>query len=410
MKNEERKPGLNRREFVKAVGLAGLAAASLPVADVLAAPEPAGAGDGATVPRRVLGKTGVSVPILNLGGMFDTSNNQIVIKQALKWGVNYWDTAEAYGNGQSEEGFGKFLARNPGTRPNVFIVTKLVPSRGANLTERLEQCLARLQTDYVDLFYIHSITSSSDMTPAFRDWGAEMKKRGKIKYFGFSTHTNMAECLAGAARWDWIDAIMFTYNFRVMHDPKMVEAVNACAKAGIGLVAMKTMGGGPGMPKSASSAEMAFAERFLQKGFTDKQAKLRVVWENPQIASICSQMPNLTVLSANVAAALNKTKLAQEDLAIMHQYAQATKSGYCAGCGHLCQGALHGAIPVPEVMRCLMYYRDYGEPELARETFADLPDAVRARLTTVDYSAAERVCPQGLAIGTLMHQAAEMLA
>ena len=406
----ERKNGWNRREFVKAIGLAGLAAASAPVTDVFAAPEPTAETAGAVVPRRVLGKTGVSVPILNLGGMFDTSNNQIIIKQALKWGINYWDTAEAYGNGLSEEGFGKFLARNPGTRANVFIVTKLVPSRGANLTERLEKCLARLQTDYVDLFYIHSITGSSDMTPAFRDWGAEMKKRGKIKYFGFSTHTNMAECLAGAARWDWIDAVMFTYNFRVMTDPKMVEAVNACAKAGIGLVAMKTMGGGPGMPKSESPAELTFAERFLEKGFTDKQAKLKVVWENPQIASICSQMPNLTILSANVAAALNKTKLAQEDYTILQRYAQETKSGYCAGCGHICQAAVAGAVPVPDVMRCLMYYRDYGEPELARATFADLPAQVRERLTRVDYSRAERACPQGLAIGQLVRQAAALFA
>lgn len=410
MSDQEKKTGWNRREFVKAMGLAGLAAASAQISEVFAAPEPAGEAAQAVVPRRVLGKTGVSVPILNLGGMFDTINNQIVIKQALKLGVNYWDTAEAYGNGLSEEGFGKYLARNPGTRQNVFIVTKLVPSRGANLTERLEKCLARLQTDYVDLFYIHSITGSRDMTSAFRDWSAEMKKRGKFKYFGFSTHTNMAECLAGAARWDWIDAVMFTYNFRVMSDPKLVEAVNACAKAGIGLVAMKTMGGGPGMPKSERPTELQFAERFLQKGFTDKQAKLKVVWENPQIASICSQMPNLTILSANVAAALNKTKLAREDLDLLHRYALESKSGYCAGCGQICQTALGGVIPVAEVMRCLMYYREYGEPELARETFADLPERVRQRLTRVDYGQAEQVCPQGLAIGQLMQQAAEMLA
>lgn len=399
--------GLNRREFVKTIGLAGLAAAGAGVTNALAAPAPE-ATDG-LVPRRVLGKTGVSVPILNLGGMFDTINNQIIIKQALKYGINYWDTAEAYGNGLSEEGFGRFLARNPGLRPNIFIVTKLVPSRGANLTERLNKCLARLQTDYVDLFYIHSITASSDMTPAFRDWGAEMKRQGKIKFFGFSTHTNMAECLAGAARWDWIDVIMFTYNFRTMFDPKTVEAINACAKAGIGLVAMKTMGGGPGMPTSESAAEMRFAERFLQKGFTDKQARLKVVWENPQIASICSQMPNLTILTANVAAALNKTQLSQGDLEAVYAYAQETKSCYCAGCSHLCHAAVGGAVPVADIMRCLMYYRDYGEPELARETFAALPATVRQYLAKVDYRRAEQVCPQGLAISRLMRQALEVL-
>jgi len=407
MSNKENKSSWHRRDFLKAMGLAGLAAAG-GITKVMAAPAAAAEG-GATVPRRVLGKTGVSVPILSLGGMFDTINNQLVIKQALKYGINYWDTAESYGNGLSEEGFGRYLARHPGLRPQVFIVTKLVPSRGANLTERLQKCLARLQTDYVDLFYIHSITASSDMTPAFRDWGIEMKKQGKIKYFGFSTHTNMAECLAGAARWEWIDVVMFTYNFRVMSDPKMVAAVEACTQAGIGLVAMKTMGGGPGMPKSETPAELHFAQRFLQKGFTDQQAKLKVVWENPQIASICSQMPNLTILAANAAAAMDKTKLAQADLEAIQAYAQATKSGYCAGCGQICQAAVDGAVPVPEVMRCLMYYREYGEPELARQTFAQLPASVRQRLTAVDYRRAERACPQGLAIGSLMEQAAAVL-
>jgi hypothetical protein len=409
MNQDNKNSGLSRREFVKTVGLAGLAVAGAGVPGAMAAPEPGAGAKTGTMPRRVLGKTGVSVPVLNLGGMFDTINNQLLIKQAMKWGVNYWDTAEAYGNGLSEDGFGRYLARNPGVRQEVFIVTKLVP-QGGNLTSRLDKCLARLQTNYVDLFYIHAITGIGDMTPAFREWGAEMKRAGKIKYFGFSTHTNMADCLAGAARLDWIDAIMFTYNFRIMNEPKMVEAVNACAKAGIGLVAMKTMGGGPGMPKTESPGELKVAERFLKKGFTDKQAKLKVVWENPQIASLCSQMPNLTILSANVAAALDQTKLARADFDSIHQYAQETRADYCAGCGHICQAAAGGTVLVNEVMRCLMYHRDYGEPELARETFAALPEKVRRDLTRVDYSRAERACPQGLAIAALMRQAEEILA
>jgi len=160
----------------------------------------------------------------------------------------------------------------------------------------LNKSLKRLQTDHVDLFFIHAITGIGQMTPAFKAWAAEMKQAGKIKFFGFSTHTNMADCLAGAARLDWIDAVMMTYNFQVMHDPKMQEAVKACEKSGVGLVAMKTMGGGPGAKKTASPAKLEMAEKFLKRGFTDKQAKLKVVWETPQIASLCSQMPNLTIL------------------------------------------------------------------------------------------------------------------
>ena len=236
-----------------------------------------------------------------------------------------------------------------------------------------------------------------------------MKKAGKIKAFGFSTHTNMEDCLLGAAKLDWIDAVMTTYNFQVMNNPKMQEAVNACAKAGVGLVAMKSQAGRPGAPKIASETKLEMVERFLKRGFTDKQAKLKVIWENPHIASICSQMPNLTILSANVAAALDQTKLAREEFDSLRRYALETKSDYCAGCGKICQEAVGGAVPVNEVMRCLMYHRYYGEPELARQTFAGLPGEVRQQLTEVDYSQAEQACPHRLDIAALMRQAKEIL-
>jgi uncharacterized protein len=410
MDEKEKNTGFTRRDFVKAVGLAGLAAAGTGVSSALAVPEkPAGPDKTPAMPKRQLGKTGVEVSILNLGGMFDTINNQLLLKQAVKWGVTFWDTAESYGNGLSEEGFGRFFARNPGARQQIFVTTKLVP-KGGNFTERLNKCLQRLKTDYVDLFYVHAITGIEAMTPEIRAWAAEMKKSGKIKYFGFSTHTNMADCLLGAAKLDWIDAVMLTYNFRIINQPKMVKAVDACVKAGIGLVAMKTMGGGPGMPRTESPAELKIAESFLERGFTKKQAKLKVVWENPHIAGICSQMPNLNILSANVAAARDRTKLAAEDFESFRHYAQETRADYCAGCGNICGRAVAGAVPVSEVMRCLMYHQDYGEPEIARETFAALPEQMRRRLGELDYSQAERLCPQGLAIGELMRRAGEILA
>jgi predicted aldo/keto reductase-like oxidoreductase len=410
MSRKTKDTGVTRRDFVKTVGLAGLAVAGAGVPGAMAAPEASPAPAGAT-PKRKLGKTGVEVSILNLGGMFDTINNQLLLKQALKWGVTYWDTAESYGNGLSEEGYGRFFARNPGARKEIFLVTKVHEAKSpGDLTERLSKSLKRLQTDHVDLFFIHAITGIDEMKPAYKDWAAAMKQAGKIKFFGFSTHTNMADCLAGAAKLDWIDAAMFTYNFQVMNDPKLKEALNACEKAGIGLVAMKSMGGGPGAKKIASKAKLEMADRFLKRGFTDKQAKLKVIWENPQIASLCSQMPNLTILMANVAAARDQVKLTREEIDSLRQYALETQRDYCAGCGSICQAAVGGAVPVNEVMRSLMYHRYYGEPELARETFAKLPQEIRQRLTEVDYSRAEQACPHRLAIAQLMRQAAEMLA
>ncbi len=410
MSRKTKDTDLTRREFMKTVGLAGLAVAGSGVTGAMAAAEqPAAAVKADTMPKRKLGKTGVDVSILNLGCMIDTINNQLLLKQAVKWGVTFWDTAEHYGDTLSEEGIGRFFARNPEARKEIFLVTKL-QTKGGNFTERLDKCLKRLQTSYLDLFFIPALTGIAEMTPAIKDWAAEMKKAGKIKFVGFSTHTNMEDCLLGAAKLDWIDAVMTTYNFQVMHSPKMQEAVNACAQAGVGLVAMKSQAGRPGTPQIAGEAKLEMVDRFLKRGFTDKQAKLKVIWENPNIASICSQMPNLTILSANVAAARDQTKLAREEFDSLRRYALETKADYCAGCGKICREAVGGAVPVNEVMRCLMYHRYYGEPELARLTFAGLGEEVKQRLTEVDYSRAEQACPHGLAIADLMRQAKKMLA
>jgi hypothetical protein len=235
-----------------------------------------------------------------------------------------------------------------------------------------------------------------------------MKKAGKIKLFGFSTHTNMEDCLLAAARAKWIDGIMFTYNFRLMNTQKMKDALAACVNAGIGLVAMKTQAGG--QVKAETEAELRMVGKFLERGFTDKQAKLKAVWENPNIASICSQMPNLTILAANVAASRGLKALAGSDLELLDRFALETRSSYCAGCGRICQAAIGGAVPVSDVMRCLMYYRDYGDHSLAREVYAVLAKETTPQLTDVDYSKAEKACPQGLAIGELMREASRVLA
>ena len=120
-------------------------------------------------------------------------------------------------------------------------------------------------------------------------------------------------------------------------------------------------------------------------------------------------MSNLSVLSSNVAAALDKTSLTAADKAALEQHAQATGSFYCAGCTSLCETALAGCAPVGDVMRSLMYYHGYGDRDLARSVFAGLPDATRRRLGEIDYSAAEQVCPRRLPIAALMKEATELL-
>ena len=100
------------------------------------------------------------------------------------------------------------------------------------------------------------IAGLNEIGEPVKEW-AVADEEGRQIGFGFSTHNNMEDCLVAAAKTNWIDASMFTYNFRLMHTQKMKDAVSACVNTGIGLVAMKTQGGGP--VKTDSEAELQAA-------------------------------------------------------------------------------------------------------------------------------------------------------
>ena len=356
------------------------------------------------VARRKFGQTGVDVSIVSLGCMFPTIDNQIVLKTAYEHGVTHWDTAAGYEKGGSEVGIGLFLEKNPAARKELFIVTKA----GNNFARSLDESLARMKTDYVDLFFVHGPRDLSRVdTAEMKAFAEAAKKSGKIRFFGFSTHSNMPAMLTAAAKLGWIDGIMLTYNYREMHKPEMQAAVDACTKAGIGLTAMKTMAERSG---SDTPEQTALLEPLRAKGFTPGQAKLKAVMANPQIATACVQMPNMKFCRENIAAALDQTQLAADDHAALDRYAAATCHGYCSGCSHLCESALAGAVPVRDVMRQLMYHHHYGPAVDARAMYRELPADTRTRLVQFDYAAAERVCPNRLPIGRMMREASQVLA
>jgi predicted aldo/keto reductase-like oxidoreductase len=198
---------------------------------------------------------------------------------------------------------------------------------------------------------------------------------------------------------------MMSYNYRLMHTDQMRRAVDACVAAGIGLTAMKTQGGGS--IRSSVQSEHEMVSRFLRQGYTDAQAKLKAVWHNPSIASICSEMPNLTLLKANVAAALDRISLSTQDRQLLNRHAEATRSDYCAGCVHICESTLDDPAPIGEVMRALMYWRSYGDRERAVRCYRAISPAGRRQLSRCDYTQAEKQCPQQMAIGRLVRTAFE---
>ena len=217
----------------------------------------------------------------------------------------------------------------------------------------------------------------------------------------------MEECMLAASGLGWIDGIIMRYNYRLMHADEMRSAMEKCAQAGIGLTAMKSQGGG--QIKTDSEIELKLAGRFVKKGFTDAQAKLKAVWEHPNIASICAEMPNMTQLMANVAAAMNRMKLSAREVDLLRQYARETRSDYCTGCTAICESAVDSDIPIGDVMRYLMYARSYGDRHRAKTGFQTIPADIRSRMQGQNYNQAEQRCPQNMAIGSHMREALKEL-
>jgi uncharacterized protein len=394
----------SRRDFLKTAAAATLGSAMM----TLHQAADASGGSEQKVPMRPFGKSGIDVSILSLGGMFDIPSNQLLLKQAVRWGVTYWDTADCYGGGRSEKGIGKYFSRYPQDRKKVFLVTKSDARDPKGMTRLLDRSLKRMDTSYVDLYFVHGIRSIFEIDGDTRKWAEDAKAAGKIRLFGFSTHGNMESCMIGAAKLGWIDGIMMSYNYRLMHTERMERAIDACREAGIGLTAMKTQGGG--QVRTSTEKELELAGRFMKNGFTDGQAKLKAVWENNGIASICSQMPNLTLLMTNAAAAMDRTKLSRTDIRLLEEYAGQTASGYCSGCTHLCEAAIDYRIPIGDVMRCLMYSRSYGERDRAAALFHGLAPNICESIVKEDFSGAEKRCPCRMAIGKLMQAAVDEFA
>jgi uncharacterized protein len=425
---------INRRNFLKTVTAAGITPSLVAVSKVVASADPnkpkdpnavktkpadpnaAQKDSTPQVTKRDLGKTGVKVSCLSIGGDFSFVDKQIVLRKAVEWGVTCWDTALSYGGGQAELGMGQYISSNPGVREKLFITTRSAimrpPINATQLEERLQTSLKRLNVEYVDVYHVaHSLTDPSSLTDEVKQWVESAKKRKLIRFTGFTTHSNMASCLMAAASLGWIDTVTTLYNFRLMQDSQMSTALDACKKAGVGVIAMKALSSGVRRLQAIETeADKKLTSHFIEKGFTDGQAKIKAVMGDERISSVCVGMDSVALVTTNVAAALDRTTLAQDDMQVLNNYAQATCSGHCVGCSQICDAALGGESYVRDIMRYLMYYNSYGDKDKARACFAQIPANVRGRLLMTDYRPAEAHCPQHLPIREYIAEAVEKLA
>jgi uncharacterized protein len=243
---------MNRREFLKSVTAlcaVGSQTSSLIAADTL----PAG-GQHSKLPQRVLGKTGVQVSALALGGVIgmqlppsDTHDPVALADAALDLGITYFDTAPSYNNGQSETNYGHVLARR---RKEVFLATK-TESRAYDGTMRgVEQSLKRLQTDRLDLIQIHGISPTEDLEAWEKPTGVltalrKLREQKVIRYIGVTGHDSATRLREAVERYE-LDTLLTTLNPVSRRKAFREELLAAANRRRMGVIAMKVMGGGNG--------------------------------------------------------------------------------------------------------------------------------------------------------------------
>ena len=235
---------LTRREFIKTTGAV--------TAGVVLSPMTACSDSGFDakgLPTTVLGKTGVKIPlmVMGLGSRFmavDEDKGLEILETAFKSGLYYWDTAAIYKNDKqfSEERIGKIL---PSIREKIFLSTK-VSERNADEAKRtVETSLKRLNTDYIDLYQIHSITNEEEVRkfgdkdgvlPVLQDF----KEQGVIRHIGFTGHTSASAMKLAAEMYDF-DTMLIALNHQQPGEAFEEQPVAYAAGKGMGVLAMKVI-------------------------------------------------------------------------------------------------------------------------------------------------------------------------
>jgi len=294
----------NRREFLQASLAAGAALTLAAGAE--------GADDAASkgLPTRPLGKTGVRVSIIALGGWHigavkDEKEAIKIMHSALDEGLTFFDNAWDYHDGGSEEIMGKALALD-NKRKQCFLMTKNCGRDAKTVKQHIDDSLRRLRTDHIDLMQFHEINYDNDPDWIIERGGlAEMlkaQKAGKVRFVGFTGHKDPHIHLAMLKRHKW-DTVQMPINICDYHYRSFQRLVVPEAnKLGVGVIGMKGLGGGDSHKGRFVAAKVCTAKEA--RGYALSQ----------DIASLVCGIDSMDVLKQDLGIARNFKPLGEEEL------------------------------------------------------------------------------------------------
>lgn len=307
----------NRRTFLKS--LAG-ATAGLTLSSPTFSQETTSDRLGEVLPKRKLGRTGEYVTMLGTGGYHvgwtSERDAQEVIEASLEGGVRFFDTAESYSAGTSEERYGKYLT--PKYRDLVFLTSKTTGRDAKTVQEHLEGTLRRLKVDQIDLYQVHAISTPEDVDRRIEngvlDYLLKAKAQGKFRYLGFTGHQNPhahERMLERTRETDIFDTVLMPVN---VLDPSYFSFTkNVFPKAldrNLGVTSIKSLADGRFFA-SKKEANWTSDDPVIPNYLSIKEA-MHFVWSLP-VSVLISGNENATFMREKIALARSFTKLNEEE-------------------------------------------------------------------------------------------------
>ncbi|MDP4223420.1 MAG: aldo/keto reductase [Bacteroidota bacterium] len=353
----------NRREFLKK-SLLGLSGAALAPGIINGYPELL--SSDLTVPElpvRTLGRTGIKTPLISMGGA--EASTPSFVRAAYEAGIKLFFSATYYGEGKNEQLVGEGLKDLP--RDTFVLGTAVPPDNFDNRTgkfktafdvdsylRKAEGSLKRFGLDHVDIFlFPYAGKRETVMNEGVLKALQQLKKQGKTRFLGIASHSDTEEALNAAVDAGIYDIAMIAYNYKVPGKDSLNAAVTAAVKAGMGVVAMKTIAGA-GRPTSPVNSD----------------AILKWVLQNENITSIVSGMSSLEQMQKNLAMIRNLKMTEQEMKDLNLGLLDKENDLYCRQCRQCIPQCPHD-IDIPTIMRSYMYAYGYSNIPQAWHTLAD---------------------------------------
>lgn len=325
---------------------------------------------------RVLGRTGVSVPIVSMGVM--NSNNPNLLKAGWQGGIRHFDTAWAYQGGNNERMVGQFIRDMNINRNDVLITTKIIvdrnlrsaeagPERQKQFYSRFGQSMERLNMDYVDILMLHDIADVAEAKdPYIIEAMQNLKDKGKIRFPAISAHVYWPEILTAVADEGFYDVALISLNYSMANDDASFKALKHAAEKGVGLIAMKTQCQQAWYKQSLPTETQQFYEGNIMHS-----ALLKWVLNQDVITTAVPGFTTFEQLQTDLDAGYDITYTPEERTFLEDHHVKLALNSVCRFCGG-CKGSCPHGVDIPSLMRTHMYAMSYGNLHMTKDTLKNI--------------------------------------